>query len=66
MCAYIRSFPKLETVYTVEEGDHNGPRAELLDTLRKAKPTLRIVTVFSGSLYLKWMADAQEQPLMGG
>jgi hypothetical protein len=54
----------LETVHAVEEGDHDGPRAELLDTLRKAKPTLRIVTVFSGSLRLKWMADAQEQPLM--
>jgi hypothetical protein len=63
MCAYIQSFPRLETVYAVEEGD--GPRAALLDTLRKAKPTLRIVAVFSGSLYLKWTVDAQEQqPLM--
>lgn len=53
----------LETVYAVEGGD--GPRVELLNTLCKAKPTLRIVTVFSGSLYLKWTADAQEQqPLM--
>jgi hypothetical protein len=53
----------VETVYVVEEGD--GPRAELLDTLRKVKPTLRIVAVFSGSLYLKWTADAQgQQPLM--
>jgi len=49
----------LETVHAVEEGD--GPRAELLDTLRKAKPTLRIVAVFTGSLYLKWTADVQEQ-----
>ena len=49
----------LETVHAVEEGD--GPRAELLDTLRKAKPTLRIVAVFTGSLYLKWTVDVQEQ-----
>jgi len=59
MCAYIQSFPMLETVHAVEEGD--GPRAELLDTLRKAKPTLRTVAVFSDSLYLKWTADAREQ-----
>ncbi|KAH9008219.1 hypothetical protein EDB85DRAFT_1904533 [Lactarius pseudohatsudake] len=54
MCAYIRSFPMPEVVHVAEEG--GAVRLELLESLRKANPTLRLVTVFSGS-FLKWTAD---------
>jgi hypothetical protein len=60
MCAYVRSFPMLETVQAVEGGESGDESRmeELLDTLRKAKPTLRVVFIFSGSLYSRWTADA--------
>jgi hypothetical protein len=56
MCAYVRALPMVETVYVGEGGDE--PRMELLSTLRKAKSTLRHITVFSGSHSLKWTVDA--------
>ena len=59
MCGYLWSFPMLKRVYAVEGG--GGSRAELLDSLHRAKPTLRAVSVISGSLYLKRTADAQKQ-----
>jgi hypothetical protein len=59
MCGYLRSFPMLERVHAVEGGGGSG--AELLDSLRRAKPTLHAVSVISGSLYSKWTADAQKQ-----
>ncbi|KAI0245494.1 hypothetical protein BJV78DRAFT_1158577 [Lactifluus subvellereus] len=43
------------------EGGESGDESrmeELLDTLCKAKPTLRVVFIFSGSLYSRWTADA--------
>lgn len=49
----------LERVHVVEGG--GGSRAELLDSLRRAKPTLHAVSIISGSLYSKWTADAQKQ-----
>jgi hypothetical protein len=58
MCDYIRSFPMLKTVHAAEKGDK--PRTELLDSLRKAKPTLHII-VYSGSLHLKWTPSASGQ-----
>lgn len=58
MCAYVRSFPMVESIFATEGGDEF--RAQLLESLCKAKPTLRIVTVLSGSLRLKWTVDAGE------
>jgi len=55
MCAYVRSFPMVEMVHVAEGGDGIG--MQLLDSLCKAKPSLRIVTVYSGSVFLKWTAD---------
>ncbi|KAH8978128.1 hypothetical protein EDB86DRAFT_2837037 [Lactarius hatsudake] len=55
VCAYIRSFPTLQVVHAAEEG--TAVRTELLESLRKASPTLRVVTISSGS-FLKWTADA--------
>jgi hypothetical protein len=46
----------VESVFAAEGGD--GYKSELLDTLRRAKPTLRIVTLFLGHLCLKWAAEA--------
>jgi len=40
----------------VEEGE-DVFRTQLLDSLCKANPLLRIITVLSGSVFLKWMAD---------
>ncbi|KAI9437479.1 hypothetical protein H4582DRAFT_2057848 [Lactarius indigo] len=54
MCAYIRSFPMPEMVHVAEAGE--VVRVELLESLRKANPTLRVVTVFSGS-FLRWTAE---------
>jgi hypothetical protein len=45
----------VEMVHVAEEGD--GIRTHLLHSLCKAKPSLRIVTVYSGSVFLKWTAD---------
>jgi hypothetical protein len=56
MCAYVKSFPMVESVFTAEGGD--GYKSELLDSLRRARPTLRIVTLLSGHLCLKWAAEA--------
>lgn len=42
----------VEMVHVAEGGD--GFRTQVLDSLCKAKPSLRIVTVFSGSVFLKW------------
>ena len=55
MCAYVQAFPMVEMVHVAEGGD--GFRTQLLDSLCKTKPSLHIVTVFSGSVSLKWMAD---------
>jgi hypothetical protein len=55
ICAYVRSFPAVDTVFVAEGGD--SFRMQVLDSLRKAKPSLRIVSVFSGSTCLKWTAD---------
>ena len=57
MCAYVQSFPMVESVFVAEGGD--GYKMELLDSLRRAKPTLRVVTVLSGNLCLKWAAEAK-------
>jgi hypothetical protein len=54
VCAYIRSFPALQVVHAAEEG--TVVRTELLESLRKASPTLRVVTISSGS-FLTWTAD---------
>ncbi|KAH9174014.1 hypothetical protein EDB89DRAFT_1904961 [Lactarius sanguifluus] len=54
MCAYIRSFPMPEVVHVAEEG--GAVRLELLESLRKANPTLGLVTDVFGS-FLKWTAD---------
>ncbi|KAH9026543.1 hypothetical protein EDB85DRAFT_1893408 [Lactarius pseudohatsudake] len=54
VCAYIQSFPTLQVVHVAEEG--TAVRTELLESLRKASPTLRVVTISSGS-FLKWTAD---------
>ncbi|KAH9030032.1 hypothetical protein EDB85DRAFT_1891765 [Lactarius pseudohatsudake] len=54
VCACIQSFPMPEVVHVVEEG--GAVRLELLESLRKANSTLRLVMVFSGS-FLKWTAD---------
>ena len=56
MCAYMKSFPMVESVFAAEGGD--GYKSELLDSLRRARPTLRIVTLLSGHLCLKWAAEA--------
>lgn len=45
----------VEMVQVAEEG--GGFRMQLLDSLRNANPSLRIATVFSGSVRLKWTAD---------
>ncbi len=45
----------VEMVHVAEGGDGIG--TQLLDSLCKAKPSLRIVTVYSGSVFLKWTAD---------
>lgn len=55
MCAFVQSFSMVESVFVVDGGD--GYKTELLDSLRRAKPTLRVVTVFSGHLCLKWAAE---------
>ena len=55
VCAYVRSFPMVEVLQVAEGGDGFG--MQLLDSLCKAKPSLRIITVFSGSVFLKWTAD---------
>jgi len=47
----------LKKVNAAEEGDR--PRTELLDSLHKAKPTLRII-VYSDTLRLKWTPGASE------
>ncbi|KAH9013099.1 hypothetical protein EDB85DRAFT_1899918 [Lactarius pseudohatsudake] len=57
VCAYIQSFPTLQVVHVAEEG--TAVRTELLESLRKASPTLRVVTISSGS-FLKWTADAMD------
>ncbi|KAH9011503.1 hypothetical protein EDB85DRAFT_1901013 [Lactarius pseudohatsudake] len=44
-------------VHVAEEG--TAVRTELLESLRKASPTLRVVTISSGS-FLKWTADAMD------
>ncbi|KAH9172089.1 hypothetical protein EDB89DRAFT_1906372 [Lactarius sanguifluus] len=54
MCAYIQSFPMPEVVHVVEEG--GAVRLELLESLRKANPTLGLITDVFGS-FLKWTAD---------
>jgi len=54
MCAYVRSFPIVETIYATEGGEF---RTQLLDHLCKAKSTLRTIIVLSGSLHLDWRAD---------
>lgn len=56
MCAYVQSFPMVESVFAAEGGDEY--KTELLDSLCRAKPTLRIVTLLSGHLCLKWAAEA--------
>ena len=45
----------LEVLYVAEEGA--ADRVGLLESLRKSNPTLRAVTVFSGS-FLRWTADS--------
>lgn len=45
----------VESVFVAEGGD--GYQTEVLDSLRRAKPTLRVVTVLSGNLCLKWAAE---------
>jgi hypothetical protein len=47
----------LETVHAMEV--ENGVGAELVHAFCKAKPTLRVVNVISGSLQSKWEADAE-------
>jgi hypothetical protein len=55
LCAYVRLFPTVETVYAIEvKGEF---RTQLFDHLCKAKSTLRKVIVLSGSLRLDWTAD---------
>jgi hypothetical protein len=54
MCAFIRSFPMPEVVRAAEEGA--AVRTELLESVRKANPTLQAVTIFSSSI-LRWRAD---------
>ncbi len=56
MCAYVQSFPMVESVFAAGEGD--GYKTELLDSLCRATPTLHIVTVGSGRLCLRWTAEA--------
>jgi hypothetical protein len=56
MCAYVQSFPMVESIFAAEGG--GGYKTELLDSLCRAKPTLRIVTVVSGRLCLRWTAEA--------
>ena len=57
MCTLAQLFPTLETVCAVEE--KHGVGMELVRAFCKAKPTLRVVTVISGSLESKWEADAE-------
>ena len=57
MCTYVQSFPMVESVFVAEGSDRY--KIELLDSLRRAKPTLRVVTVLSGNLCLKWAAEAK-------
>ncbi|KAH9166193.1 hypothetical protein EDB89DRAFT_1910847 [Lactarius sanguifluus] len=54
MCAYIRLFPMPEVVHVAEEG--GAVRLELLESLHKANPTLRLIMDVFGS-FLKWTAD---------
>ena len=56
MCAYVRSFPIVETLYATEGGEPEF-RTQLLDHLCKAKSTLHTITILSGSLRLDWIAD---------
>ena len=46
----------VESVFTAGEGDRY--KTELLNSLHRATPTLRIVTVGSGRLCLRWTAEA--------
>jgi len=46
----------VESIFAAGEGD--GYKTELLDSLCRATPTLRIVTVGSGCLCLRWTAEA--------
>lgn len=57
MCALVQLFPTLETVHAMERENRVG--AELVHAFRKAKSTLRVVDVTSGSLKSKWVADAE-------
>jgi hypothetical protein len=57
MCALVQSFPTLETVHAMEGENRDG--AKLIHAFCKAKPTLRVVSVISGSLQSKWAADAE-------
>ena len=57
ICAYVRSFPLVETVYTGGGDGEEEFGMQLLDSLCKAKRSLRFVAVLSGSHCLKWTAD---------
>jgi hypothetical protein len=61
MCALVQLFPTLETVHAMER--ENGVGVELIHAFCKAKPTLRVVNVISGSLQSKWVADAAERAM---
>jgi hypothetical protein len=58
MCALVQLFPMLERVLALE--GENGFGAELVHAFCKAKPTLRVVNVISGSLKSQWVADVEK------
>ena len=58
MCVLVQLFPTLETVNAMD--GESGVGTELVHAFCKAKPTLRDVNVISGSLQLKWAADAKQ------
>lgn len=55
MCALVQLFPTLETVDAMER--ESGVGVELIHAFCKAKPTLRVVNITSGSLQSNWEAD---------
>ena len=62
ICTYVQPFPSVEWVQVAEGME--GFRMELVDSLRKAKPTLRMVVIMGGSRRLVLKVDAQEQQMV--
>jgi hypothetical protein len=54
MCAFMRIFLMVESIYAIEGGKVG---AELLRSLCNVKPTLRLVNIRSDSLLFEWAVN---------